>query len=272
MATRNPFFSILIATKNEEKNIIPCLESLFNQKIKDFEVLLVDNGSHDRTVDLVKNKFPKIKITIKPSFSVSYLRQIAAKQAKGEYLFFLDADQILSPNLLEECCVLIKKNNYDGLIIRERPLKIESFLQKVIWYERELMEKINRGIPRFYKRAFYETLVGQRDNLSMGEDKMVLEDAKKKNAKITITQSTIFHQDFKYLFPLLKKYIAYGKTMHLLEDKSVIYTDRFFLFFIELAKLATVRYKPVIALSIFLIKILKGLMLKYGEYLQKKIR
>ena len=57
----NPFVSIIVRTKNEDFWIGKCLNEIFNQKYKNFEVILVDNNSKDKTINLVKKNFPKVK-------------------------------------------------------------------------------------------------------------------------------------------------------------------------------------------------------------------
>ena len=58
----NPFVSIIVRTKNEDFWIGKCLNEIFNQKYKNFEVILVDNNSKDKTISIVKKNFPKVKI------------------------------------------------------------------------------------------------------------------------------------------------------------------------------------------------------------------
>lgn len=58
----NPFISIIVRTKNEDHWIGKCLNEIFNQQYKNFEVILVDNNSKDKTISIVKKNFPRVKI------------------------------------------------------------------------------------------------------------------------------------------------------------------------------------------------------------------
>ena len=58
----NPLVSIIVRTKNEDFWIGKCLNEIFNQNYKNFEVILVDNNSTGKTVSIVKRNFPKVKI------------------------------------------------------------------------------------------------------------------------------------------------------------------------------------------------------------------
>ena len=100
-----PLVSIIITTKNEEKNIENCLKSIRNQTYKNIEIIVVDNYSEDNTINIAK------KYTSKVYFrgpERSSQRNYGAEVSKGKYLFFLDADMIMAPNVVEKC---LTKNN-----------------------------------------------------------------------------------------------------------------------------------------------------------------
>ena len=85
-------FSIVIPAKNEETNIGRCLDSI-NQVSwtkSQYELIVLDNGSTDRTVEIAKRK--GAKVYLKPDLTISGLRNFGASQAVGETLAFIDAD------------------------------------------------------------------------------------------------------------------------------------------------------------------------------------
>ena len=95
---RQPFFSVILATKNEENNIARCLDSLLKQTYprEYFEIILVDNNSTDKTRDFARTKirFVYNLPTISPIKSVKNFRgaQVnwAMKKSRGEAIFFPD--------------------------------------------------------------------------------------------------------------------------------------------------------------------------------------
>lgn len=95
-------FSIIIPAKNEEQNIGLCLDSInaMNFDRERFEVLLIDNGSSDRTVDIAKDK--GARVFIQPDVTISQLRNFGSSQAKGKVLAFIDADCSVEKNWLQE--------------------------------------------------------------------------------------------------------------------------------------------------------------------------
>ena len=97
-------FSIVIPTLNEEKFLPKLLSSLAAQTRKDFEVIVVDGSSKDKTVSLAKKfvgKLPKLQVIISTKASLPLQRNMGAQAASGEWLIFVDADSILAPYFIQ---------------------------------------------------------------------------------------------------------------------------------------------------------------------------
>ena len=87
--------SIIIPAYNEEKYIGKCIETLLNQTHRDFEIIIINDGSKDRTVEIVKNlasKNKKIKLLSQNHGGPGRARNLGAQNAKGEILVLVDAD------------------------------------------------------------------------------------------------------------------------------------------------------------------------------------
>ena len=101
------FLSVVIPVFNMEKYIDRCLESLIRQTDNDFEVILVDDGSIDKSyetaVSYLENSYINHKVIKKNNQGQSIARNIGMQSAKGEYILFLDSDDIVSKNLVSEC-------------------------------------------------------------------------------------------------------------------------------------------------------------------------
>lgn len=94
-------FSIIIPVYNVEKYLKKCLDSVFNQTYKDYEVIVVNDGSTDKSMDIVKDY--DVKVINTKHVSVSEARNIGVKKAAtGEYLIFLDSDDYWEKDLLKE--------------------------------------------------------------------------------------------------------------------------------------------------------------------------
>ena len=118
MSTKNsPLVSIVITTRNEEKNIEKCLVSVRSQTYGNIELIVVDNFSEDKTCEVAKSYTPKV---YSMGNERSSQRNFGAKLARGKYLVYLDADMILSPSLIQRCVVKAEKENLEALYIPER--------------------------------------------------------------------------------------------------------------------------------------------------------
>ncbi|OGG09057.1 hypothetical protein A2154_03425 [Candidatus Gottesmanbacteria bacterium RBG_16_43_7] len=99
-----PRFSIIIPTLNEEQYLPVLLKSLAVQTSQDFEVIIADGTSTDRTVEIArsfKNKLPKLSIVISQTANLPLQRNLGAKNASGNWLVFADADGLLLPYFIE---------------------------------------------------------------------------------------------------------------------------------------------------------------------------
>ena len=82
--------SVIIPVRNEEEKIRRCLQAVFNQTLKPFEVIVVDGHSTDKTVENAR-KFP-VKVFYEDYHTRAGACQIGVKNARGDYISFTDAD------------------------------------------------------------------------------------------------------------------------------------------------------------------------------------
>ena len=102
---QSPSVSVIVAAYNAEKYIRRCLDSLLAQTMKDFELIVVDDGSVDTTaaiVDEYAGQDARVKVIHKPNGGVASARQAGLDAAKGEYTIHADADDWVEPDMLEE--------------------------------------------------------------------------------------------------------------------------------------------------------------------------
>lgn len=97
--------SVIIPIYNEEKNIAHCLESVIKQTLKEIEIICVDDGSNDNSVQVIEKyclAYPWIKLIFQKNQGAGVARNNALSQAEGQFVCFLDADDYyISENALE---------------------------------------------------------------------------------------------------------------------------------------------------------------------------
>ncbi len=92
-----PLFTVVIPAFNREKLILPTLESALNQTFSDFEIIVVDDGSRDRTAEVAAGLSPKIRVIRKANGGVGSARNAGIREATGDYVAFLDSDDLWFP-------------------------------------------------------------------------------------------------------------------------------------------------------------------------------
>ncbi|KKG11618.1 hypothetical protein EO98_04595 [Methanosarcina sp. 2.H.T.1A.6] len=111
-----PKVSVVIPLYNKEAYIKRALESVLSQTIQDFEIVVVDDGSTDKSVEIVKEfKDSRIHLIQQINSGVSAARNRGAKEGRSGFIAFLDADDEWAPNFLEMMLNLIKKFPSAGL-------------------------------------------------------------------------------------------------------------------------------------------------------------
>ncbi len=104
---KKPLISVVIPTYNRAYILPKAIESVFNQTFRDLELIIVDDGSTDETPYLVA-KYPLIYVR-KPHRGVSHARNVGVLKAKGEFIAFLDSDDVFVPEKLEKQIKFLEK-------------------------------------------------------------------------------------------------------------------------------------------------------------------
>lgn len=151
---KNNLVSVIITTKNEESNIENCLKSILCQTYKHIEIIIVDNGSTDKTKEIA-NKYTNLVYDKGPERSAQ--RNFGVNVSSGDYILYLDADMILAPSVVESCINEITADDkVIGLYIKEVILGKNSW-SKVRGFERSFYCGTPIDAVRFVqKEAFLE--------------------------------------------------------------------------------------------------------------------
>jgi len=136
--------SVIIPARNEEKVIGQCLDSLARLDFprESFEVILVDNGSTDRTIEVARSFSKVLNLTIlqKAGVHISALRNLAASQARGGIFAFLDADCVVSPTWLTQATALLAQEGV-GVVGAHYRIPDQSGWVARVWYGEQESEK-----------------------------------------------------------------------------------------------------------------------------------
>src|SRR3989344_1049878 len=173
------FFSVVIPALNEEKYLPILLKNLEEQTFRDFEVILVDGRSEDKTVFAFKKfskKLPQSQILISEKRNVSFQRNIGANEARGKYLVFLDADVQIERTFLEEIHLAALKKKFKlatTYVIPDSKKQIDLIMMALANLGQEIFKIINKPFLGEYNTIFdresFLKLRGFREDVTMSE-------------------------------------------------------------------------------------------------------
>ena len=235
-----PLVSVIIPAYNEEKDIEECIKSLAKQSFKDFDIILVDDGSTDKTISAA-SKFRKIKILKQNHGGPGAARNLGAKNARGRILVFIDADMHFDEDYIRNLIEPIIKDKTGKIIGTTHEHEIATNL-KSPWsrlYGKVRVSKENAHEVRIFrairKDKFLE-LEGFDPKYGYADDQTFYY---KYNIKPTVAENAIcYHKNPDTLHATYKQARWIGKS----------WKERFKIF-----KIPVINYLAVLALYIIYI-------------------
>ena len=202
--------SIIIPSYNAEKYIEQCIQSIEEQTYKDFEIIVVNDGSKDNTKAICENlqkKYKNIIIINQENSGVSASRNIGMINAKGDYIMFVDSDDFLEKNMLE---IMLKNNqNFDLIITNykkyydENNIVDNTLIEEKGYNKKEFLESfwnlynvnlINSPCFRLYKKDIIkQNSIKFNLNYELGEDLIFNLEYLNKCEKIYITKECLYN-------------------------------------------------------------------------------
>jgi hypothetical protein len=149
--------SVIILTRNEEEIIKDCLESV---KWAD-EIVIVDNDSTDKTLEIVKKFGVKNIVRSKSGNSFSDHRNIGAKVAKGEWLLYVDADERVTPELRDEIKMMINNQlsateKYVAYAIPRKNIRLTKVLYHGGWWPDYVLRLMRKDRLKAWRGELHE--------------------------------------------------------------------------------------------------------------------
>ncbi|MBQ9199857.1 MAG: glycosyltransferase family 2 protein [Lachnospiraceae bacterium] len=191
-------FSIIVPAHNVERYIVDCVESLLKQTFRDFEIILLDDCSTDKTLKIIYEKYNDNElirvVANKENLGVSNTRNIGLEMAKGEWITFLDADDWLECNALEKINGYINRYNDVDLIQSNLMVhdargiyRYQELSELVIEEKKQVIESIisvNYGIKKYGKYGncrcaggkFYKNELIKKTNVKFNSKLYLFED------------------------------------------------------------------------------------------------
>ena len=180
-----PLISVIIPVYNVSKYLDDCMDSVIAQSYKNLEIILVDDGSTDgcpQKCDYYASKDMRIKVIHQPNGGMSDARNTALSVCKGEYISFVDSDDVVSNDYIETLYMVLRDNevelsicNYENFS-SEIPPNRTFLLDSTIYNAREAIGIILKGNPftpsawgKLYHRRLFQELRFP-NGIMIGED------------------------------------------------------------------------------------------------------
>ena len=195
-----PYFSFVIPTHNEERNIGKLLSSIAKQSFRGFEVIVSDSASEDETRKNAlefRHQVPDLVVLEAKTPNVSAARNNGAKYAQGEYLIFLDADVTIEEHFLKAIMRHIQVDHPSMMTVWNRPWPA-SWRGRILF---GMMNRLIQMIQYFYpaangpciimKRSLFESIDGFDQTIFFGEDFDIIQRAHKKGGIMRVYKNPL---------------------------------------------------------------------------------
>ena len=199
--------SVIIPVYNGEKYIDECLQSVCSQNYKDIEILIINDGSTDSSLERCQNwreKDSRIIIFNNENHGVSYSRNVGIEKSTGEYIAFIDADDIVSQDYIETLVTMISKPTVDCAVV-----KLAAFFDKKKEFTNgksqvllgiKAQEALHSFIGGFSGGRIYKQQVIKENCLQFNEKIAVCEDLLFNNEYFKHSEQVVYNEGIKYLY------------------------------------------------------------------------
>ncbi len=262
--------SVIIPTKNEEKNIKNCLDSIRHQSFPagEIEVIIADDGSTDKTKEIARNYTDNVFDKDPGRSERSAQRNFGAQKALGKYIFYLDADMTLSPDVISECVSTLEKNNEIVALYVPEIIRGDNFWNKVRRFERSFYDGTVIDAARFMRRDIFMKIGGFDETLTGPED-WDLDKKIRKIEKINLIKNPLYHQESQFSVKnYLKKKAYYSQDFAIYSkkwgkkdsdiQKQLGFYYRFWGVFTENGKWKKLLSHPILTTEMYFLRFLVG--------------
>ena len=215
-----PKISVVIPVYNGAKYLPDCFESLKKQTMKDWVAICIDDGSTDKTpaiLDAYAKKDKRFVVIHKKNAGVSAARNDGIKKANGEYIHFMDADDILDNNYYEEmlkgakdaditCSGFVSNSKHSSNLIYKKQHVLKTIFGKLFWSQ--------ALIKSFVWRYLYKTDFIKKNKLKFDTSLISQEDA------IFVLQSFVFANKLSIIPNVNYHYIFHNTSALNIKDKK----------------------------------------------------
>jgi glycosyltransferase involved in cell wall biosynthesis len=209
-----PLVSVNIATFNSGRTLKKCLDSLKAQSYDNIEIIIMDSYSRDNTLEIARSFGAKIVF----AQTLATARQAGADVSHGKYIFILDSDQVLDPDVVARSVRACEDEGFDGVTLFEKSLITKNtFVERVIAYDKEIFHSLHdddpvmgTAIPRFFRADFFQRIQFSKNPPITFEHTIIHYKIVQMGAKIKFIDAVIWHHETATMPEVARKFFRYG--------------------------------------------------------------
>lgn len=236
-----PLISIIIPVYNAEKYLMECIESVICQTYRNLEILLIDDGSKDdsfKICDEYAQKDKRIKVVHKENGGVSSARNLGLDLANGEYITFVDSDDMVDKKYVECLYKEIEKNKSDLVFcgygmyngsklkpIKEeipQTLKVDFYSNSFIEFCCRILSRNNSIFASVWRVLYQKKIVAQirfNENIKVSEDMVFILCALKNATTIASIEIPL------YLYRVNEESVTHNYKYNFLKSQLALYDE-----------------------------------------------
>jgi glycosyltransferase involved in cell wall biosynthesis len=188
--------SVIIPVYNGERFLKESIDSILSQQHKNIEVIVVDDGSVDKSSDIAKS-YANVCYIYQTNQGPSVARNTGIAASKGEFIAFLDADDIWFTNKLSTQIEYLNKNPDIGFVFANRRMITENNIDKPPWYKEHLFDNDSPVLcasALLARKNVFNQVGGYNPDFRFGENAEWLTRTKDAGIKMTILSETLLEQ------------------------------------------------------------------------------
>ncbi len=246
MVITKPKISIIVPVYNGEKVLKRCIDSILLQSYSNFEVIIINDGSRDKSINIIneyKEKDNRVKVIDNENRGVSESRNIGIEYSRGEYIQFVDCDDYIERDMIKDILESIENSNADlvmtGIIIDIESLNntstsIQTFKYKNVQGKSNIAMAVLERLDGAYVHSLWnkifkrdiiiENNIRMDENINLGEDLIFNLEYLNKCRNVIFDDKCYYHYCMKDSESLTAKYRDDRlELMKLLYDKCYSY-------------------------------------------------
>lgn len=231
-----PKISVIMPVYNDAKYLEEAIDSIINQTLDDVEIVCVNDGSTDNSLDILReleSDFDFIKVFSQENKGVAHARNFAMENCTGEYLAFLDADDIFIDKDCLEKLYMVAKDNEANMVSGNIKLwngegSFSDFTHLEYYTEEKMILPWDYGIPFSFTKAIFKRKFLSDNNimfpiLTKGEDPVFLAEILSKLDKLYAVPTDVYAYRFFSGASAAQKYTNYGNYLDQITQYHLVF-------------------------------------------------